>query len=67
MKLHFPSDKAIVFSNASKLQGKENEKKKLYFVHDDMTNEQSELCKIYQDLVKENKQKEEGERLKIKM
>ena len=67
VKLKHPSDKAVIFGNASKLQGKQNSKKKLYFVHNDMTDEQSEIRKMYQELVKENKSREEEDKLKIKM
>ena len=39
----------------------------MYFVHEDMTDEQSEVHQFYRDLVKENKEKDQQDQLKIKM
>ena len=46
LKLKYPNDKAIIFENASKLKDKMNEKGKYFFVHDDVSEEQSEVRKI---------------------
>ena len=67
IKLCYPNDKATIFANASKLQGKENIKKRLFFVHEDMTDEQAETRQQYRELNKENKLKDEEQQLTIKM
>ena len=67
LKLKHPNDKSIIFTNASNLKEKQNEKKNHYFVHDDMTEEQSETRQFYRDLVKENKDQPSDQQLKIKM
>ena len=51
-------DKGIIFSNVSNLKGKKNVRKKLYFIQDDMTDEDAEGRKVYLTLLKENKQRE---------
>ena len=66
-KLKYPNDKALILSNTSKLHKKQNAKKKSYFVHEDLSDEQTEIQKLYKDLIMENRTKEEKEQLKIKM
>ena len=67
IKLRSPGDKSIIFSNASKLKNKENVKGKMYFIHEDMTDEQAENCKHYKDLMVENVNFEEEKKFKIRM
>ena len=67
IKLCYSNDKAIIFENASKLKGKENVKKKLYFIHDDMSDEQTETRQFYRELNQENALREENDKLQIKM
>ena len=67
VKLKHPNDKAVIYANAGKLKDKENSREKMYFVHDDMMEDQQEIKKLYRDMVKENKDKEEDEKLQIKM
>ena len=67
VKLKHPSDKAVIFTNAIKLKEKTNIKKKMYFVHENLLDEQNEMRQFYKDLVKENNTKEKTDQLKIKM
>ena len=67
IKLKFPGDKATIYSNSAKLKGKENSKKKLYFIQDDYTEEQAEQRRYCSDLVKENRELDENECLTIKI
>ena len=67
IKLAYPNDKAIIFANAKNLKGKENAKKRLFFVHDDLTDEQSEVRMTYRELNIENKETDEEEKLTVKM
>ena len=67
IKLAHPSDKSLIYSNASNLQGKENARKKLYFIQEDMSDIQQEQKAAYRDLVQENKTKDAEDQLKIKM
>ena len=70
IKLAHPSDKATIFTNAPNLQEKLNAKKKMYFIHDDMSDEQAETRRFYRELQKENKENKDQDgklSLKIKM
>ena len=67
VKLRYVSDKAVVFGNAKILKGKQNEKKQGYFVQDDQTDEQKEHCSFYRDLVNKNKERDDENKLTIKM
>ena len=67
MKLKNPSDKSVIFANASNLKGKTNGKKKSYFIQEDMTEEQTEQRQFYRDLVKENNEKPAEQKRTIKM
>ena len=62
IKLKYASDKRIIFSNASKLQGKTNAKHKLYFLQDDMTEEDSEKKQFYRWLLRENKSRDDNDK-----
>ena len=62
-----PSDKATIFSHVSNLKGKTNAKKKLYFVNDDLSEEEREQRKYFQQLKAENAEKEVGERVNIQL
>ena len=67
LKLKYPNDKAKIFANASKLKDKTNSNKKMYFIHDDMSDKQTETRQFYRELIKENKTKQKDDQLKIKM
>ena len=67
VKLKFAPDKALIFSNANKLQGKKNSKKGTYYIDNNQTESQKELRMFYKDLQKENAQQNEDEKLTIKM
>ena len=67
IKLENVKDKATVFRSISKLKGKENVKRRLFTVDDDMDTAQAESKFYYRSLVKKNKQLPEEERLIIKM
>ena len=67
IKLSNPADKATIFSNVSKLKGKTNAKRKLFFVNDDQLESEREQRKYYQHLVKENESRLEDDKLAIKL
>ena len=68
IKLRHPSDKALIFSNASNLKGKQNSKKKEYFIQDEQTEEQREVRAWYRELnIENNAIEEDDKKLKIKM
>ena len=66
-RLKYINDKSKIFANASKLQGKTNARKKLFFIRDDLDEQQQEKRSYYRDLLKENKGKEEEERIQLCM
>ena len=59
IKLKHVDDKMKIFSNVSNLKGKTNTRKKLYFIQDDMTEEDAETRKQFQALLCENKERDE--------
>ena len=56
-------DKAMIFGNVSNLKGKTNAKHKLFFVSDDQLEHKHEQCRYFQHLLKENKTRDEEDRL----
>ena len=62
VKLKYPSDKAIVFGNVSKLKGKKNAQKSAYCISEDKTDEKEELRKQYRMLVKKNEEQEDDDK-----
>ena len=67
VKLKKPEDKLLIFKNASKSQGNMNARKKLYFVENNLDQEAAESRKVYRDLVKENKQDSDVQKLRIQL
>ena len=68
VKLQNPSDKTTIFKSLSKLKGKSNAKRKLYFMDDDNDPEQAEVKQYLRDLKKENDQETaEENKLILKM
>ena len=67
IKLQHPSDKGIIFTHASNLQGQRNVRKRLFAVQDNMSENQGEVRNYYRMLQKENKEKDQDEQLNIKM
>ena len=67
IELENPDDKSVVFANASNLKGKENARKRLFFVSDDQLEHEREHCRYFQHLQSENKLRDEGERLTIQL
>ena len=67
IKLAHVSDKSVIFSNASNLKGKENIRKRLYFVKDDSNDVQQETSNYTRDLQAENKEMDEGLRKNIRV
>ena len=61
------SDKAIIFANVSNLKGKENVRRKLFFISDDMLEAEREQQKYFRHLIKENKEKDEDDQLVIQL
>ena len=66
IKLKYPNDKLTIMSNASDLKGKENEKKRSYFVEEDLTDQQNEARQFYRELKKENTQNNTDLTIKMK-
>ena len=67
VRLKYFTDKTIIFADTSKLKGLKNAKKTQYFVQEEQTEEQREDRQKYRELVRENLEKDENDRLKIKM
>ena len=65
IKLKNMEDKSTIFSNASNLKGKENVRRKLFYVDDEMDPEKAEQRKQLRFLQKQNK--EQDQKLKIQM
>ena len=65
IKLANANDKAVIFKSAPKLKGKKNVKRKLFNIDDDMDAEQAETKNYYRDLIRENFQKEDDEKLQL--
>ena len=62
-----PDDKYTIFSNAKKLAGKSNARKQLFYVNNDLMDDELEQKKYYRELIKENKSKEEENQLQISL
>ena len=60
------SDKTVIFSNVCNLKGKQNARRKLYFVNDDPDPQQAEERKKFQELVAENKDCDESRKMNVK-
>ena len=67
IKLKFLADKSLFYEHVSTLKGKENAKKKLYFIQDDLSDTQQEEKNQYRKLVKENKEHDEEDQLEVKI
>ena len=68
VKLCFHSDKVMIFSHASNLKGKRNARKKLYYINDDLMEQQAETKRYVRDLQFENKSTlDESERRQIRI
>ena len=67
IKLKTQDEKAKIYKHVANLKGKENVKKKLYFVDDDMNAEEAETKRIFRDLLKENKGLDDADKMDIKM
>ena len=65
-KLANVADKGIIFTNSKNLKDKRNPKKKLYFVNDDLDQEQAEERRKFKVLKDENKAEPEGKRKSVK-
>ena len=67
VRLDQAQDKSLIYESVSKLKGKANVKKKLYFIEDDLDQEQAETKFYMRDLKRENELLKEDERVTIKM
>ena len=65
IELEDHEDKAIIFDNVSKLKGKKNARRKLYYVNNEITDEEKEHRNYYRSLLRENNTYGEEEKLKI--
>lgn len=63
VELRHPENKGKIFSNATKLKGKVNEKGKPYFVAEQLPEEMNEKRRRMNELVSENKKKPNSHRL----
>lgn len=63
VELRHPENKAKIFSNATKLKGKVNEKGKPYFVAEQLPEEMNENGRRMNELVSENKKKPSSHKL----
>ena len=64
--LKYSEDKELIFSNVAKLKGKKNARKKLFFVNNDLPEEEKELRHYFRDLKREAEE-ESTEENKIKV
>ena len=60
-------DKPKIFSNISNLKGKRNARKKLYFINNDLTDNEKETREYYRDLIKENQDRDDEDKMVIKL
>ena len=60
-----PDDKYLILTNSSTLKGKTNARKKLFRVSEDLIEEDKELRSYMLDLRRENKSREDEDKLKI--
>ena len=67
VKFKHAESKKLIFSNVNNLQGKENVKKQLFRVYDDMDPEAAERRQKFRELRKENNQLDEEDRLDVRM
>ena len=67
VKLANLNDKSKIFDNVSNLKGKHNARKKLFFVNNDLPEKEREQRNYFQHLIKENKLKDENDRLTIQL
>ena len=65
-KLARTEDKGDIYTSAKNLKGKQNPKKKLYFVNDDLDPEQAEERRKFRELQKENKAESDENKKSIK-
>ena len=63
VKLKKAEDKGVIFKHSSKLQGKLNVKRRLFFVDNDLDPETAENRRLFQEMKKENKEND----LKLKL
>ena len=67
VKLQHVSDKAVIFTNASKLKDKTNTRKKLFMVRDDQDDKSQEVRGYFRDLQQENKSMDDDQKKTIKV
>ena len=67
VQLANPAVKAIIFSHASNLKVKKNAKRKLYFVNDDIDDEEKEKKRYLQHLRRENADENDDRKLHLKI
>ena len=60
-------DKYVVMSKVSSLKGKKNARRRLFFMNEDQTEADRELKMYYKDLQRENAQKDDENKLQIKL
>ena len=58
-------DKYKILAKSSKLKGKQNARCKLYFINEDLINEEREAKKYMQELRRENMDRDDADKLKI--
>ena len=61
------SNKFLIFENISNLKGKANAQRKLFFINDNLLEDENEKKQYYRDLRKENEAREEEDKSVIKL
>ena len=65
--LENPDDKQLIFEKISNLKGKKNARKRPYFVNDDQTEKDNKIRSYYCDLMKQNADQDEDNKMQIKL
>ena len=67
VELSHPEDKGVIFSHVSNLKGKRNARRRLFFINDDLSEEEREQRNYFKQLKKENELLDEEQRMEIKL
>ena len=59
--------KELIFSNVAKLKGKSNARKKLFFIKNDMTEEDKELRSYFRELCTEDTDREDHDKIHVSL
>ena len=65
--LNNSDDKQLILSHISNLKGKKNACRKLFFINEDLTNQEHEIKEYYRELQKENQFRDDDSKLQVKI